>query len=185
MIKGITKRWMLNTLSVILAIIVLLIVILIFAASNIINTQIEQDLFSASNELSMVFPGYQTESSTTFTTGARDYIENFDKKEQMGVMVLNSINDITFIHVADHLYRLEAFRTLLHSVQGLILVNECALKDIAFDIAALSVASRSVVRSEISCVYRKLRAVRISFDGRSAGARRFDVYHICHLVHCA
>ena len=90
MIKGITKRWMLNTLSVILAIIVLLIVILIFAASNIINAQIEQDLFSASNELSMVFPGYQTESSTTFTTGARDYIENFDKKEQMGVMVLNS-----------------------------------------------------------------------------------------------
>lgn len=90
MIKGITKRWMLNTLSVILAIIVLLIVILVFAASNIINTQIEQDLHSASNELSMVFPGYQAESSTYFTTASRDYIENFDKKEQMGVMVLNS-----------------------------------------------------------------------------------------------
>ncbi len=90
MIKGITKRWMLNTLSVILAIIVLLIVILIFAASGVIRSQIEQDLHAASNELSMVFPGYQAESSTTFTTSSRDYIENFDKKEQMGVMVLNS-----------------------------------------------------------------------------------------------
>ena len=90
MIKGITKRWMLNTLSVILTIIILIVVILILSLSYLFHTQIEGELQSASNELSMVFDGYQAENPTKFTTSSRDYIENFTKKEQMAVMVLNS-----------------------------------------------------------------------------------------------
>ena len=57
MIKGITKRWMLNTLSVILTIIILIVVILIFAISSMFQSKVEQDLHAASNELSMVFSG--------------------------------------------------------------------------------------------------------------------------------
>ena len=57
MIKGITKRWMLNTLSVMLSIIVLIVVILILLISNLFTSQIQQDLHSASNELSIVFSG--------------------------------------------------------------------------------------------------------------------------------
>ena len=90
MIKGITKRWMLNTLSVMLSIIVLIVVILILLISNLFTSQIQQDLHSASNELSIVFSGFRADNPTYFTSTARDYIENFDKKEQMGVMVLNS-----------------------------------------------------------------------------------------------
>ncbi len=90
MIKGITKRWMLNTLSVILAIIILIIVTLIVSISYLFRSQIEGDLHSASNELSMVFSGFRADNATEFTGASRDYIENFDKKEQMGVMVLNS-----------------------------------------------------------------------------------------------
>ena len=90
MIKGITKRWMLNTLSVIITIIILLVVILIFAVSYLFQSQIEGELHSASNELSVVFSGFQAENASEFTTASRDYIENFDNKEQFGVMVLNS-----------------------------------------------------------------------------------------------
>ena len=90
MIKGITKRWMLNTLSVILAIIILIIVTLIVSISYLFRSQIEGDLHAASNELSMVFSGFRADNATEFTGASRDYIENFDKKEQMGVMVLNS-----------------------------------------------------------------------------------------------
>ena len=88
--KGITKRWILNTLSVILAIIVLIVVTLIISISYLFRSQIESDLHTASNELSVVFSGFRAESASEFASASRDYIENFDKKEQMGVMVLNA-----------------------------------------------------------------------------------------------
>ena len=90
MFKGITKRWMLNTLSVILTIIILIVVSLIFVVTYLYQSSVEQSLSSTSGELSLVFSGYTSDSSTSFTSSARDYVENFDKKEQMAVMVINS-----------------------------------------------------------------------------------------------
>ena len=55
---------------------------------------VEQRLASTGNELSIVFSGFQSPGSTEFTSAARDYIENFDKKENMGVMVLNSTGKV-------------------------------------------------------------------------------------------
>lgn len=90
MFKGITKRWMLNTLSVILTIIILIVVSLIFIVTYLYQSSVEQSLATTSSELSLVFSGYTSDSSTSFTSSARDYVENFDKKEQMEVMVINS-----------------------------------------------------------------------------------------------
>lgn len=90
MFKGITKRWMLNTLSVILTIIISIVVCLIFLVTYLFQTSVEQSLSSASSELSLVFSGYRSDGSTNFTSSARDYVENFKKKEQMEVMVVNS-----------------------------------------------------------------------------------------------
>ncbi len=90
MFKGISKRWMLNTLSVILTIIILIVVSLIFIVTYIFQSSVEQSLNNTSNELSLVFSGFASDSSTSFTASARDYVENFDKKEQMAVMVINS-----------------------------------------------------------------------------------------------
>lgn len=90
MFKGITKRWMLNTLSVILTIIILIVVSLIFLITYLFQNSVEQSLVATSSELSLVFSGYTSDSSTSFTSSARDYVENFDKKEQMEVMVINS-----------------------------------------------------------------------------------------------
>ncbi len=90
MFKGITRRWMLNTLSVIVTIIILITAILIFAVTYVFQSQVEQELHAASSELSMVFSGFKGESTAAFNSAARDYIENYEKKEQMGVMVLNA-----------------------------------------------------------------------------------------------
>lgn len=62
MFKGITKRWMLNTLSVIFTIIVLIVVSLIFVITYVYQSSVEQTLSSAGNELSLVF---QTTRATT------------------------------------------------------------------------------------------------------------------------
>lgn len=90
MFKGITKRWMLNTLSVILTIIISIVVCLIFLVTYLFQSSVEQSLSNAGSELSLVFSGYTSDSSTSFASSARDYVENFKKKEQMEVMVINS-----------------------------------------------------------------------------------------------
>lgn len=90
MFKGITRRWMLNTLSVLLTIIILIVVSLIFIVTYVFQSSVEQSLGNTGSELSLVFSGYTSDSSTAFTSSARDYVENFDKKEQMEVMVINS-----------------------------------------------------------------------------------------------
>ena len=90
MFKGITKRWMLNTLSVIFTIIVLIVVSLIFVITYVYQSSVEQTLSSAGNELSLVFSEYQSDSTASFSSTAREYVENFDHKEQMEVMVINS-----------------------------------------------------------------------------------------------
>ena len=96
MFKGITKRWMLNTLSVILTIIILIVVSLIFIVTYLFQSSIEQSLGATSSELSLVFSGYTTDSSSSFTSSARDYVENFEYKEQMEVMVINSSGRINY-----------------------------------------------------------------------------------------
>lgn len=90
MFKGITGRWILNTFSVILAIIVAIAISLVFLVTYLFQTSVEQSLASTESELSLVFPGYSSDSSTAFASAARDYVENFKKKEQMEVMVINS-----------------------------------------------------------------------------------------------
>lgn len=90
MFHGITKRWMLNTLSVIFTIIVLIVVILIFVVIYLFQGSVRQTLSSTATELTLVFSGYKSDSAASFTSSARDYVENFDKKEKMGVMAINS-----------------------------------------------------------------------------------------------
>ena len=94
MFHGITERWMLNTLSVILTIIILIVVALIFVVTYLFQSGVEQNLASTGNELSIVFSGFQSNGSAEFASAARDYVENFDKKEHMGVMVLNSTGKV-------------------------------------------------------------------------------------------
>ncbi len=90
MFKGITRRWIVSTVLVIFIIISLIVTGLIFTISSLLNNDVKQTLANVSKELTSVFDGYQTENSTVFISTAKEYIEDFEYKEQMEAMVINS-----------------------------------------------------------------------------------------------
>lgn len=92
--KGITKRWVLNMLSVIIATVILVIVCLSFIVHSLFYTSIEQTISGRSNELVNVFSSYTTDSISDFTSNAREYVEDFPDKELMELMVINSAGEV-------------------------------------------------------------------------------------------
>ena len=89
-VKGITKRWLLNSLGVILILIVALVFSLSYAIHNYIYYGIQQAINGRAGELTNVFSDYGKRSSQDFLTAARNYVENFPNKESMELMVFNS-----------------------------------------------------------------------------------------------
>ena len=89
-VKGITKRWLLNSLGVILILIVALVFSLSYAIQNYIYYGIQQAINGRAGELTNVFSDYGKRSSQDFLTAARNYVENFPNKESMELMVFNS-----------------------------------------------------------------------------------------------
>ena len=89
-VKGITKRWLLNSLGVILILIVVLVFSLSYAIQNYIYYGIQQAINGRAGELTNVFSDYGQRSSQDFLTAARNYVENFPNKESMELMVFNS-----------------------------------------------------------------------------------------------
>ena len=89
-VKGITKRGLLNSLGVILILIVALVFSLSYAIQNYIYYGIQQAINGRAGELTNVFSDYGQRSSQDFLTAARNYVENFPNKESMELMVFNS-----------------------------------------------------------------------------------------------
>lgn len=90
MFKGITRRWILSTMLVTFLIVILIATGIIYTTVYLFNNEVERDLTSVSDQLNSVFENYKTDNSTSFTSGAQDYIENFRYKEKMEVMAINS-----------------------------------------------------------------------------------------------
>ncbi len=90
MFKGITKRWVLNTLCSIVAIIIFAVVCLSYFISTYYSSSVEQALSSRSVELSNILSDFSSDSDQGFTATARDYVENFPDKEHMEIIVINS-----------------------------------------------------------------------------------------------
>ena len=96
MFKGITKRWLLNTFGVMLAIIVLLVVSFSVAARSLIYAKAESGLVSRTEELSSVFPGYTAESSSAFLVGATAYASGEGHKDDTLVEVVNASGQVVY-----------------------------------------------------------------------------------------
>ena len=88
--SGITRRWLLNSLGVILLIVVTLIATLSAVIQGYVYNGIRSALNGRSDELTNMFSSYGRESPTEFSTAARSYVENFLNKESMELMVLSS-----------------------------------------------------------------------------------------------
>lgn len=90
MFKGITKRWLINTFGVVLAIIVLLVVCLSVAVHSLCYSTVENTLDARCQELNTIFPNYISTSTTDFTDAAVAYASGFGYKDEMEIQVINS-----------------------------------------------------------------------------------------------
>ncbi|HIR03501.1 MAG: HAMP domain-containing sensor histidine kinase [Acutalibacteraceae bacterium] len=92
--KGITRRWIVNTLGIILAILITIIVVLSFVIQTFYYNGIQQTISGRSNELVNFFGNYTAADTEQFNVTAREYVENFPDKEMMELMVINSYGKV-------------------------------------------------------------------------------------------
>ena len=119
--KGITRRWLINTFGVILAIVGVLITVLSLILQNYYDNGIRQTLNGRVDELSNVFGNYTTDDSSVFETNIRSYIENFSDKESMELMVLDTQGNITVTSTGfppDQNIELEDYKRALQDPDG-------------------------------------------------------------------
>ena len=82
--RGITKRWLINTFGIILIILFVLVIAFAIVIQNFYYGGIFQILNGRSTELVNIF-----NDSDNFIQTARVYVENFPDKEMMELMVIN------------------------------------------------------------------------------------------------
>ncbi len=87
--KGITKRWVINSLGVILIILFVLVIAFAIIVQSFYYNGIFQTLNGRSIELVNIF-----NDSEQFIEIARDYVEDFPDKELMEIMVIDSMGDV-------------------------------------------------------------------------------------------
>ena len=95
MTSGITKRWLLNILSVVALIIVAIVLCLSFMIRAYYYNSVEQSISVRCNELTKVFDEVDSDTTTDFLTTAQQYIEDFPDKNQLELQSLNSVGRVT------------------------------------------------------------------------------------------
>ena len=95
MTSGITKRWLLNILSVVALIIVAIVLCLSFMIRAYYYDSVEQSISVRCNELTKVFDEVDSDTTTDFLTTAQQYIEDFPDKNQLELQSLNSVGRVT------------------------------------------------------------------------------------------
>ncbi len=83
--RGITKRWMLNTFGIIFIILFILVIGFAVVVQSFYYNGIAQILYGRSTEIVNIF-----RDSSDFKETARDYIENFPDKELIELMAIDS-----------------------------------------------------------------------------------------------
>lgn len=87
---GITRRWVLNSLGIILLVLSALILSLSLVVQGYVYNGIQQTVNGRSGELTNVFADYGEKTAGEFSSAARSYVENSPSKEMMEMMVLSA-----------------------------------------------------------------------------------------------
>ena len=90
MFKGISRRWLINTFGVMLAIIILLIVSFSVAVHSLCYSSVENALLNHSDELDSVFPEGVSDSTDAFVDTASAYAADINYKDEAELQVLNA-----------------------------------------------------------------------------------------------
>ncbi|MDD6174280.1 MAG: HAMP domain-containing sensor histidine kinase [Firmicutes bacterium] len=88
-IKGITKRWLLYGLGLIVLLIVLLETVAAVAIHRWYYNGVQQTIVSRSELMSSYFVAYNSSDSATMDKAAREFVESFEDKEKMELMILD------------------------------------------------------------------------------------------------
>jgi signal transduction histidine kinase len=89
--SGITKRWIFNTFSIVVILLAVVVTSLMIAVKNYFYSAVEMTLSSQySDTVAEYFSQYAGSSEDDFETGALNYVENYSKKDKIGVWVINS-----------------------------------------------------------------------------------------------
>jgi signal transduction histidine kinase len=86
---SIARRWITNSVGILLLIIIILVAALSFAVQGYVYNGIQSALNGRSDELTNVFFSFGRKSEMEFVTAARSYVENFPNKESMELMVIS------------------------------------------------------------------------------------------------
>lgn len=89
MFKGITKRWVLNTLCTTIAVVIFTVVCLSYFMWTYYYSSVEQTLSGRSLELHNILHDFSSDTDTTFTVTAKDFVENSSDRESMEITVIN------------------------------------------------------------------------------------------------
>lgn len=88
-VRGITRRWIVNSLTVIVLVLVTLVTILSVMMQQYVYNSILSQLKGRSEEAGSPFSGYTEQATQHFYTSARSYIENFTAKNEMEAMAVD------------------------------------------------------------------------------------------------
>lgn len=92
-VKGITKRWLLNSLGLILVILVVLVISFAFAVRGYFYNSIQSTINGYEGSLTGSFAASK-ENSVTFLRAARAYVEDFQDKELMELSVIDALGEV-------------------------------------------------------------------------------------------
>lgn len=94
-IKSITQRWIVNTLSVILLAIILVAVIFAMTMKNYYYNGVKQTMSSHANMVSKVLASNSEDEAINFTAELRSLVENSDEKNRMEITAIDHYGKIS------------------------------------------------------------------------------------------
>ena len=93
MVRGITKRWLLNSLGMIFVTLVAIELGLSIFIHEFFYNGVQQAINNKSASLINVFPGYKEDSEKNFISKVKLYISDFEDKNLMEVVAFNNSNE--------------------------------------------------------------------------------------------
>ena len=154
MFKGISKRWLINTFSLILGVILLLVIILSVTVHSLCYGSIETALNKRCEDLAAIFPDNTAENTDAFLLAAAGYADGFAHKDEMEIEVINAAGRVVLSSVG------------IFSEDETVPDYASALKS---DNATASYVGRSASGERIMAVSRVIR----NAEGSELGAVRY------------
>ena len=93
-VKKITKRWLFNSFSVILVIVICLVIGVSVAGRSLYYNSVRQYVLSRANSVDVLLDTYSKDGSSEFSSRLRSLVEDFEYKDKLELMAINGNEEI-------------------------------------------------------------------------------------------